>query len=55
MSKKHFIALAKALRAAKPTMEREPFFALMNAIADVCAATSSTFNRSTFFAYILED
>lgn len=53
MSKKHFIALAKALSAAAPHMSLEPFMALVHSIADVCAASSRTFNRSTFLDAIL--
>ena len=55
MSKKHFIALAKALRHSRFSMEREAFMLLMNEIADVCQSASPTFRRSTFINYILED
>jgi len=55
MSKKHFIALAKALSAAAPHMPLEPFMALVHSIADVCAASSRTFNRSTFLNAILTE
>ena len=55
MSKKHFIALAKALRASRFSMERDAFMLLVNDVADVCASASTTFNRSTFISYVLED
>lgn len=55
MSKKHFILLAKTLRNAKAFMPREAFLAHMNAVADVCAATNPSFNRSKFISAILED
>jgi hypothetical protein len=55
MSKKHFIALAKALRASRFSMERDAFMLLVNDVADVCQSASTTFNRSTFISYILED
>ena len=48
MSRKHFIALAQALAAAGPTIPRETFMDLVQAIADVCAAQSTTFNRQRF-------
>ena len=31
------------------------FMLLVNDVADVCASASTTFNRSTFISYILED
>jgi len=55
MSKKHFIALAKALRASRFSMEGYAFMLLVNDVADVCAAASTTFNRSTFISHVLED
>lgn len=55
MSKKHFIALAKALRHSRHNMPHADFMLLVNEIADVCASASSTFRRSTFIDYILED
>jgi len=55
MSKKHFIALAKALRASRHNMPHADFMLLINEVADVCASASATFRRSTFIDYILED
>jgi len=55
MAKKHFIALAKALRASRFSMEPDAFKLLINEVADVCQSASATFNRSTFLNYILED
>lgn len=55
MSKKHFIALAKALTAAAPHMPLEPFMTLVHAVADVCAASSRSFCRSTFLNAILSE
>ncbi len=55
MSKKHFIALAKALSTAAPHMPLEPFMALVHAIADICAASSRSFCRTTFFNAILSE
>jgi hypothetical protein len=48
MSKKHFIALAQALAAAGPHIHKHEFMNLVQAIADVCAAQSTTFNRQRF-------
>ena len=52
MSKKHFIALASALAAAGPHMQardcHHEFMDLVQAIADACAAQSTTFNRQRF-------
>ena len=52
MSRKHFIALAKALADAGPHMQargcHHEFMYLVQAIADVCAAQSTTFNRQRF-------
>ena len=48
MSKKHYIALASALAAAGPNIPREAFMDLVQSIADVCAAQSTTFNRQRF-------
>jgi len=42
MSKKHFIALAKALR------EHDASPSMIAAIADVCAATNEHFDRPRF-------
>ena len=55
MSKKHFIALAKAPRESRQHMNPIAFKLLINNIADVCASASSTFRRSTFIDYIMED
>ena len=48
MSRKVFIALAKALADAGPHIPRHEFMNLVQAIADVCAAQSTTFNRQRF-------
>jgi len=48
MSKKQFIALAQALAAAGPNIHTHEFMNLVQAIADVCAAQSTTFNRQRF-------
>ena len=52
MSRKHFIALASALAAAGPHMQargcHHEFMELVQRIADVCAAQSTTFNRQRF-------
>ena len=55
MSKKHFIALAKALTAAAPHMQIEPFMTLVHAVADVCAVSNRSFCRSTFLNAILSE
>jgi hypothetical protein len=55
MSKKHFIALAKALTAAAPHMELQAFMTLVHAVADVCAASNRSFCRSTFLNAILSE
>jgi hypothetical protein len=44
MSRKHFIALARALRDAGASAD------LIEAIADVCAALNPNFNRAKFRA-----
>lgn len=48
MSRKQFIALASALAAAGPNIPPQAFMELVQSIADVCAAQSTTFNRQRF-------
>ena len=65
MSKKHFIALADALRSVKPTAVDRPDLAnrdakliagqwhmTVKAIADTLAADNPRFNRDRWLAYI---
>jgi hypothetical protein len=48
MSRKHFIALAATLRAAQPDMSPDAYMRLVTAMALLCEAQSSTFNRQRF-------
>lgn len=59
MSKKHFIALADALKRTRPNPSAglrnilvEQWHADINAIAAVCAAANPQFNRDRWFDYI---
>jgi hypothetical protein len=48
MSKKHFIALAKALAAHRNEISDNAFKSLVDDIADVCRQTNSNFDRQRF-------
>ena len=55
MTRKHFIALARALNDARPIMHDgtdyyKGWFRCVNAIADVCAQTNARFDRARFLA-----
>jgi len=57
VSKKHFIALADALRAQRPAYhwdanKRVQWDLDVKAIADVCAASNPAFNRSRWRDYV---
>ena len=47
MTKKHFIALARALRDTNAS------FATIAAIADICASTNRNFNRDRFYEAVV--
>lgn len=52
MSKKHFIAIAASLHNCRPSAkaraEYKGWLASVNAIADVCRAANSQFDRNRF-------
>ncbi len=48
MSKKHFVALAKALAAHRAEISDNAFKSLVDDIADVCRATNANFDRQRF-------
>ena len=48
MSRKHFIALAATLRASQPDMSPGAYMRLVAAMALLCEAQSSTFDRQLF-------
>lgn len=55
MSRKHFQALADALKNLKPEADATPeagaqWVASVRAIADVCASQNGLFDRSRFYA-----
>ena len=50
MSRKHFIALAKALAESKDDIERPAFVRLVDDVAAVCATTNSNFDHARFRA-----
>lgn len=53
MSKKHFIALADAIREHNATFTDNPFdYGHINALADFCHAQNSQFNRERWLNYI---
>ena len=57
MSKKHFIALADALRAEKPASHWDPNKRVqweldVKAIADVCCSSNPRFKRERWLAYV---
>jgi len=54
MTRKHFSALAEALRVARPDMDEAAFNELMHSIADICQAANSNFNRDKFIYAIME-
>ena len=57
MSKKHFIALADALRSIKPGDDCTAMMAqwrfTVDTLADLCARENSAFNRQRFIGYIM--
>lgn len=57
MSKKHFIALADALKAQRPADHWDPNKRVQweldcRAIADVCGTFNERFNRTRWFEYL---
>lgn len=54
MTKKHFIALAKALRSQRPAFDErkewERWTYMRNAVAQVCADFNPNFDRARFIA-----
>lgn len=54
MTRKHFNALASALRAARPDIDEAAFHTLIHAIADICANANPSFSRDKFIYAIME-
>lgn len=53
MTKKHFIALANAIRGFNHAYPESEFsYGQMQAIADVCKASNFNFNRERWLSYI---
>jgi len=54
MSKKHFIAMADALRSIEPVNidERVQWLKSIEALADFCAEQNPLFNRERWIGYI---
>jgi len=52
MTKKHFIALAKALAQTQDKLSLTDFEQLIEAVAEVCANASPAFNFTAFYATV---
>lgn len=54
MTKKHFLALARAIKNARGAMSASAYEHLVEDVAEVCDGANSAFDRARFVAYCHE-